>query len=236
VTSVLQFREEGYLPLALFNFLAQMSWTPKEGESIYSMEEMIEKFSLDKRSRGNPVFDKDKLDWLNGQVINKMSAEELVVYVKDELANFGLWRDDLEVERKVWFQKLLDLIKERRRTKKEFVYSMRPFLSDQFPFEVDGIEKYLMDERLPGLLAKLEEDFKGVTDFSAENIEKVLRIRAEKEGVKAAYLIHSLRMLVLGMKVSPGIFEVLELVGKEKTLQRMRHLGVVKNYLGNSRP
>jgi glutamyl/glutaminyl-tRNA synthetase len=130
----------------------------------------------------------------------------------------------------------LDLIKERRRTKKEFVYSLRPFLSDQFPFEVDGIEKYLMDERLPELLVKLEEDFKVVTAFSAENIEKVLRIRAEKEDVKAAYFIHALRMLVLGMKVSPGIFEVLELVGKEKTLQRMRHLGVVKNYLGNSRP
>jgi glutamyl-tRNA synthetase/nondiscriminating glutamyl-tRNA synthetase len=236
VTSVLQFRDEGYLPLALFNFLAQMSWAPKEGERIYSMEEMVEKFSLDKRSRGNPVFDKDKLDWLNGQVINQMSAEELVVYVKEELANFGLWKEDLEVERKVWFHRLLDLIKERRRTKKEFVYSLRPFLSDQFPFEIEGIEKYLMDEMLPELLGELEEDFKGVADFSAENIERVLRERAEKTGVNAAYFIHALRILVLGMKVSPGIFEVLELVGKEKTLQRMRHLGVVKNYLGSSKP
>jgi len=234
VTSILQFRDEGYLPLALFNFLAQMSWTPKEGERIYSMEEMVEKFSLDKRSRGNPVFDKDKLDWLNGQVINQMSAEALVVYVRDELAKFGLWKDDLEAERKVWFHKLLDLIKERRRTKKEFVYSLRPFLSDEFPFEVEGIEKYLMDERLPELLAELEDDFEDLADFSAENIEKVLRERAEKEGVKAAYFIHALRMLVLGMKVSPGIFEVLELVGREKTLQRMRHVGIVKNYVGSS--
>jgi glutamyl-tRNA synthetase/nondiscriminating glutamyl-tRNA synthetase len=234
VTSVLQFRDEGYLPLALFNFLAQMSWTPKEGERIYSMEEMVEKFSLEKRSRGNPVFDKDKLDWLNGQAINLMSAEELVGYVKDELVNFGLWRDDLDIERKEWFYKLLDLIKERRRTKKEFVYSLRPFLSDQFPFEVDGIEKYLMDERLPELLNELEEDFESVAHFSAENIERALRERAEKGGVKAAYFIHALRILVLGMKVSPGIFEVLELVGKEKTLQRMRHVGIIKNYLGNS--
>jgi glutamyl-tRNA synthetase len=233
VTSVLQFRDEGYLPLALFNFLAQMSWTPREGERIYSMEEMVEKFSLDKRSRGNPVFDKDKLDWLNGQVINRMSAEELGVYVRDELMKFSLWREDLEGERKVWFYKLLDLIKERRRTKKEFVYSLRPFLSDKFPFEVEGIEKYLMDEKLPELLGELEEDFEGLEDFSAENVEKVLRERAEKADVKAAYFIHALRMLVLGMKVSPGIFEVLELVGKEKTLQRMRHLGVVKNYVGS---
>lgn len=234
VTSVLQFRDEGYLPLALFNFLAQMSWTPKEGERVYSMEEIVEKFSLDKRSRGNPVFDKGKLDWLNGQVINRMSAEELVEYVREELVQFDLWRDDLEGTRKDWFHKLLDLIKERRRTKKEFVYSLRPFLSDRFPFEVEGIAKYLMDERLPELLGELEEDFKGLEDFSEENIEKVLRARAEKAGVKAAYFIHALRMLVLGMKVSPGIFEVLEMLGREKTLQRMRHLGVVKNYLGSS--
>ena len=73
-----------------------------------------------------------------------------------------------------------------------------------------------------------------MADFSAGNIEKVLRERAEKAGVKAAYFIHALRMLVLGMKVSPGIFEVLELIGREKTLQRMRHLGVVKNYLASS--
>jgi len=234
VTSVLQFKEEGYLPLALFNFLAQMSWAPKEGERIYTVEEMIAKFSLDKRSRGNPVFDKDKLDWLNGQVIKEMSAEALVAYLKDTLKKLKLWKDDLEVERKVWFHKLLDLYKDRRRTKKEFVYSLRPFLSDRFPFEVDGIEKYLMDERLPGLLADLGEDFRGMADFSAQNIEKVLRKRAEKAGVKAAYFIHALRMLVLGMKVSPGIFEVLELIGREKTRQRMRHLGVVKNYLTSS--
>jgi len=232
VTSILQFREEGYLPLALFNFLGQMSWTPKEGERIYSMEEMIEKFSLDKRSRGNPVFDKDKLDWLNGQVINRMSAEELAAYVRDELRRFGLWTEDLNVEREVWFHKLLNILKDRRRTKKEFVYSLRPFLSDDFPFEVAGIEKFLMDENLPELLPKLEEDFQKISDFSAANIEKALRARAEKEGVKAAYFIHALRMLVLGMMVSPGIFEVLELVGREKTLQRMRHLGVVKNYIG----
>lgn len=231
VTSVLQFKDEGYLPLALFNFLAQMSWAPKEGERIYGMEEMIAKFSLDKRSRGNPVFDKDKLDWLNGQVIKEMSAEALVAYLKDELEKVELWKDDLEVERKAWFHKLLHLYKDRRRTKKEFVYSLRPFLSDRFPFEVDGIEQYLMDERLPELLGELGEDFQGMTDFSAEDIEKVLRTRAEKAGVKAAYFIHALRMLVLGMKVSPGIFEVLELVGREKTLRRMRHLGVVKNYL-----
>jgi len=231
VTSVLQFSEQGYLSLALFNFLALMSWSPEEGERIYSREEMVEKFSLDKRSRGNPVFDMNKLDWLNGQVISQMSAEAISAYVKEELAALNLWRDELEVERKEWFYRLLDLYKDRRRNKKEFAYSLRPFLSDNFPFEVEGVEKHLMAEDLPELLPKLQDDFEKMADFRAENIEKVLRERAEKEGVKAAYFIHALRILILGMKVSPGIFDVLELMGKEKTIPRMRRLGVIKNYV-----
>ncbi len=231
VTSVLQFREQGYLSLALFNFLSLMSWSPEEGERIYSREELVAKFSLDKRSRGNPLFDMNKLDWLNGQVISQMSAAEISDYVKEELSALNLWRDELEEEKKAWFYRLLDLYKDRRRNKKEFTYSIRPFLSDDFPFEVEGVEKHLMDEDLPDLLPKLQDDFEKMPDFMMDNIEKVLRKRAEKEGVKAANFIHALRILVLGMKVSPGIFEVLELMGKDKTVQRMRRLEVVKNYV-----
>jgi glutamyl-tRNA synthetase/nondiscriminating glutamyl-tRNA synthetase len=231
VTSVLQFHEQGYLSLALFNFLALMSWSPGEEERIYSRDEMVAKFSLEKRSRGNPVFDMTKLDWLNGQVISRMSAAEISAYVKDELTALDLWSDDLEGEKKEWFHRLLDLYKDRRRNKKEFAYSLRPFLSDDYPFEVEGVEKHLMDEALPELLPKLQDDFERIADFTADNIEKALRTRADKEGVKAAYFIHALRVLALGMKVSPGLFDVLELIGKDKTTQRMLRLGVVKNYV-----
>ncbi|MBN1222972.1 MAG: glutamate--tRNA ligase [Candidatus Aminicenantes bacterium] len=231
VTSVLQFRDQGYLSLALFNFLALMSWSPGAGERVYEREEMIAGFSLDKKSRGNPVFDMDKLDWLNGQVINRMTAEKLASYVKDELQMLDLWQDDLEGSRKEWFFRLLDLLKDRRRTKKEFVYSLRPFLSDDFPFEVEGIQKYLVDERLTDLMPKLQDDFQNIHEFTADNIEEALRGRADKEGIKAAFFIHALRVLTLGMKVSPGIFDVLELLGKERTVRRILRLSVVKNYI-----
>jgi len=231
VTSVLQFREQGYLSLALFNFLALMSWNPAGGERIYGREEMIAGFSLDKKSRGSPVFDTDKLDWLNGQVINRMNSAEIAAHVKDELRKFDLWQDDLEGSRRDWFYRLLDLLKDRRRNRREFVYSLRPFLSDSFPFEVEGVEKHLMDERLTDLLPRLQEDFQNIQEFTAPDIEKALRNRAEKEGVKAALFIHALRVLTLGMKVSPGIFEILELLGKEKTVKRMMRLGMVRNYI-----
>ena len=221
VTSILQFREEGYFSLAMLNFLAQMSWSPGEEERIYSAEEMIQGFSLEKLSKGSPIFDRDKLEWLNGQLISWMSAEELSPYVTEELKKENLWQDNLAGGRAGWFLKLVDLLKERSRKIRDFALRAKPFLSEDYELDPAGIEKHLTDEKLESLLSVLKEDFLKMDDFSAENIEKVLRQRADKEGVKAAVFIHALRMLVVGTPVSPGIFDVLELVGKDKTIQRM---------------
>lgn len=232
VTSVLQFREEGYLSLAMLNFLAQMSWKPGEEERIYPVEEMVQAFSLDKLYKASPVFDLAKLEWLNGQLISQMSASELMPLIKRELIEHNLWRDELDQDRREWFGRLIDLLKPRNRTIKDFVDRGRPFLADSYPIESEGVQKHLMDLRLPALLDKLKQDFDDLKPFSAETIEAALRQRAENEGAKAALLIHALRMLVLGMKVSPGIFEVLELLGKEKTVERMGRI----NETRRSRP
>lgn len=219
-TSVIQYREDGFLPVALLNYLAQMSWSPGE-ERIYPIEEMIDKFYLDKRSRGNPVFDLSKLEWLNGQLISQSSTEDLFPLVRQQLIQARLWSDDLGGYRKIWFLKLIDLLKERSRKISDFNDRARPFLSDDFSYEQAAVEKYLQDEQLELILPKLANDFSALENFSQAEIERVLRERAEKEGVKAALLIHAIRVLALGMKVSPGIFKVLELVGKERTIKRM---------------
>ncbi len=219
-TSVLEFRDKGYLPLAVVNFLAQMSWSLGE-ERIYSLEEMKEKFDLETKSRGNPIFDLDKLEWLNGQLISQMKAGELLPYVAEELKKAGLWEDVLENKKKKWFLRVIDLLKPRNKRLSDFVPRARPFLSDDYPVEKEAKEKYLSDERLAGLLLKLVQDFSGCGDFSENKIEEMVRSRAEKEGVKAALFIHALRVIVLGMKVSPGLFEVLELIGKKRTLKRL---------------
>ena len=222
-TSVLEFRDQGYLPLAFCNFLAQMSWSPGE-ERIYTLEEMAAKFSLNKVSKGSPVFDLGKLDWLNGRLISTMSAEELAPLIRKEMEATGLWKESFAEERKPWFHKLVDLLKERSRTIRAFPKAARPFFADEIDYDPAGAAKHLMDQRLDALLPLLAEDFSAMDEFSAPEIERVLRQRAEKEVVEAALLIHALRMLVVGEPVSPGIFDVLEMVGKEKTLERMSRL------------
>ncbi len=228
VTSILQFREDGYFPLAMLNFLAQMSWSPGEEKKLYSREEMIKEFSLEKLSKGSPVFDPDKLDWLNGQLISQMSVDELAPYVFEELKKENIIQKEPGGNEKDWYSKLIDLLKERSRKIKDFPLRAKPFLSGDIDYDPAGIEKHLRDERLEELLPKLSEEFARMESFSAENIEKVLRLRAEKEGVKAALLIHALRMLVVGTPVSPGIFDVLALIGKEKTIERMGKFPEIK--------
>jgi glutamyl-tRNA synthetase len=228
VTSVLEFRDQGYLPLAFLNFLAQMSWSPGE-ERIYSTQELAEKFALKKVSKGSPVFDLNKLEWLNGRLISSMSAEELAPLIKQELRAAGLWQGGFEKEQKTWFEKLIDLLKERSRTIRAFPRAAKPFLADEIEYDRAGIEKYLMAEGLDDLLPLLAQDFLSMEEFTAVEIERVLRQRAEKAGVKAAVLIHALRMLVVGEPVSPGIFDVLELVGREKTIKRMNDLSKIRD-------
>ena len=108
-TSVLEFRDKGFLALAVVNFLAQMSWSPGR-ERIYSMDEMKEKFYLDRRSSGHPIFDLDKLEWLNGQLLSQMDEEELLPYVREELKRAGLWIDAFEKKQRKWFLRLIGLL------------------------------------------------------------------------------------------------------------------------------
>ena len=221
VTSIMQFREEGFLPLALVNYLVQMSWVPDE-EKIFTWEEIINSFSFKKRIRGNPIFDINKLEWLNGKLISMLPAEELAGLLEECFKRSGLWDPDLIQERREWFYKLLDLLKERNRTLKDFIPRTYPFLREDYPVDPVGKKKYLSEKQLPDLLNKLIEDFEKLSDFRAESIEKTVRERAEKEKVKAGVYIHSVRMLVLGMPVSPDIFQILELIGKEKTIERIK--------------
>jgi len=221
VTSVLQFQDLGYFPLSLLNFLALMSWNPGDGERIYPLKEMASKFKLEKVSKNSPEFDEAKLEWFNGQVISQMSEDLLFLHVKPELEKNGLWRDELGVEKKDWFFKLLNLLKDRSRTVDDFGRRGRPFLSDDFEYETKAVEKYLQDDRLMDLIPKLTGNLGHLKIFSAEHIETELRNFAEINNVKAALLIHACRVLVLGMAVSPSIFEVLELIGREKVVERM---------------
>ncbi len=232
-TSVLNFRDKGYLPLAFFNFMAQLSWSPGNEEKIYSIEEMVREFSLERISKGSPVFDLNKLEWLNSRLINELSLSELITYLRPWLEKEGLWSEELLTFRKEWFEKLVNLTRSRSRTLVDLSLMIAPFISDKFNYDPEAVRKHLLSGELDRVLPLLKEDFQKLENFSAREIEAALRERADREGIKAATLIHALRVLVLGRSVSPGIFEVLELMGRERTLARMEKLSAVRETIEN---
>ncbi|MGB9907258.1 MAG: glutamate--tRNA ligase [Candidatus Saccharicenans sp.] len=227
-TSVLNFRDKGYLPLAFFNFMAQLSWSPGPEEKIYTIEEMVREFSLDRISKGSPVFDLNKLEWLNSRLINEMPTAELLSHLRPWLERAGVWTEELMTTRKDWLEKVINLTRSRSRTLADLRAMVIPFLSDSFTYDREAVRKHLLNSELNRLLPLLANDFQRLENFSAQDIERVLRERAEREGIKAATLIHALRVLVLGRAVSPGLFEVLELIGREKTLARIEKLEEIR--------
>ncbi len=216
-TSVLAFKQKGITSLAMVNFLAQLSWSPGEDRDFYTMEELVERFSLEKVKKSNPVFDLDKLAWLNSRIISSMKPEDLWEEVLPFLEEKIRKRAE---ERKEWVFRVLNLIKERSRDLREVGEKLERYLVRDFQYKEDALKKHWKPGAKEGLRRLLEE-YRALEPFNAQTAESSLRNLAEEMGVKAASLIHPLRVALLGERVSPPIFDVVEVLGKDEVLLRI---------------
>lgn len=220
-TSVLYFRDAGYHPLAMFNFLARLSWSPGEEKDIYTIEEMIERFSLDAISHSNPIFDLNKLDWLNSRILSEFPASLLFNDFKENLKERGLWREDFQRE---WVEMVISLFKERAKSMNQLVDDSTPFFKYDFEYEKEAVEKYLSHENLYQYMEEFLDRLSELESFKKENVEEVCRSLAEELGIKASILIHATRVALTGKRVTPGVFEMMEVLGKESCLKRIKRL------------
>lgn len=219
--SVTEYRKAGFLPEALTNYLALLGWSPGDDREIMSREELVEAFSLERVSPRNPIFDLQKLEWMNGQYINRLEEEDLLRHVLLFLQKKGWFREDLEKEKREWLKRVLMLLKERAHKLTDFVDLGSYFFSPQIEYDPQAVRQYL---RVPGTKARmllLRDRLVGLEDFTADTIEAALRALAEELGVKAARLIHPLRVAATGRKVGPSLFHLLELLGQERVLERL---------------
>jgi len=230
--SVTEYRDKGYLPESMFNFLALLGWSPGDGREKLTREEMIAAFRLEDILKKGAVFDEQKLEWLNSQYINDLPAGTIVTLLRPELEASGLLRADLEEggARRGWFLKVIETLKARSKRLSDFVRDVRPFLSDDFEYRDDAVAKYLAGPGAPGpakvgeRMRALRAALEGIDPFTEEAAEKGLRAVAEARGDKASDYIHPLRVALVGTTVSPGIFAILVLVGKDRALRRIDRL------------
>ena len=220
--SVTEYRKMGYLPEALFNFLALLGWSPGDDREILSREEAISLFSFEGVSPKNAVFGHDKLDWMNGQYLSRVAAASLVGPVRGALQEAGLWRAELEADRRDWFVRLLDLLKTRSRTVAGLAEDARPFLTETFDYDPEAVQKHFKSQDLPAHLRALASAVEGVHPYDEPTVESAVRGLSAKLGIAAGKLIHPARVALTGKAVSPGIFEVMVMMGKAECASRLR--------------
>ncbi|MCD6521211.1 glutamate--tRNA ligase [Candidatus Calescamantes bacterium] len=217
-TDVLEYKKMGYLPEALLNYIALLGWSPDTDEEILSREELIRKFNLKGITKRNAVFNIDKLNWINSQYIKRLEFEEWKKIALKYLEEKGI---SIKSRTEEWWKKFLKIYQPRTRTLEELYKNSQFFFNSNYPYNVEAVEKVLSKSYVPSLLEDLKEEISEITPFTVENIENVLRESCSHKGLSGREFIHPLRVAVTGQMVSPPIFDVLFLLGKEECLRRI---------------
>jgi glutamyl-tRNA synthetase len=215
---IFDYKKEGFLPEGMINYLVLLGWSPKTEEEIFSLGELEERFKIDSISPTPAIFDHDKLEWLNGEWLRKLGAEEVAVRLENYLKENGF-----EVKDSNYLAKVIQAMGNRVNKLKDFIEIGRYFFTDDFTYEEKGLEKHIY----PGVeirIKKLISKFDKLERFDEKNMEDALRELSEELGCKAGELIHPVRLGVSGMTFGPGLFELLGVLGKEKVIERLKKL------------
>jgi len=219
-TSVTEYRDEGFLPEAMINFLALLGWAYDGEREIFTLEELTQVFSLDRISKNPAIFNHEKLEWMNGEYFRALPLEKRAELVAEHLRATGqlpeALRDRAQLERAV------QAVGERMRRPVDFLtYASFAFVERVNPDPVawaDLVAKAGAGERLRRLADRLE----GVEPFQHDAVEQAVRGLASELGVKAGDVIMPARIALTGKKVTPGIFDVILLLGRERSVARLR--------------
>ncbi len=213
-TSVIDYKDMGYLPEAMVNYIARLGWGFKDQE-IFSRQELIEKFSIEKAQKTSAVFDVNKLNWLNSHYIKGLSAESLNSHVMPFIEKAYPGTD------RAYAGKVIKCLHDRLKTFVEIVPLSEYFFKDDFTIDPDAKVKYLDKPGAKEIVSKLREKLSKVNTFNKESLEPVFKGLSEELKVKLGEIIHPTRVLLTGRAESPGIYDVLEVLGKERVISRL---------------
>jgi glutamyl-tRNA synthetase len=233
VVTVQFYKENGFLPWALVNFLALLGWSPGDDREFFSREELIEAFSLEGLNKANSIFNyqKDhpkfitdpKALSINAHYLQTIPLEELAPLVKKVLQNANLWDDAYENGRKEWFLSTIDLIRSRFHVLTDFAGAGRAYFSDEYEMDPKPVKKNLTKhEKIGEWLGLLAERYENLPDFNKEDVERVTRELAGELDIKPGILINGTRTVVTGQAAGAGIFDVLMAIGRDRVIARLK--------------
>ncbi|MDO4178793.1 MAG: glutamate--tRNA ligase [Phascolarctobacterium sp.] len=220
-TSVEEFRSQGFTAEAIVNYLALLGWGPGDEREIFSLEETVKLFELEQMSKKAAIYDTKKLTWMNGQYLSSLPLEKILPEVKTFFIKAGLCDEAWLDANSEYFAKLVDTVRVRVKTLAEIVDASTYFFKDIDSYDEKGVAKHFKPEAvelLRNCIAALEAD----EEFSLASTEAIYNKISETQNIALGKVIHPTRLALTGRTVSPGMFDVMILLGKERTLERLK--------------
>lgn len=212
-----EFREQGYLPETLFNFLLLLGWAPGDDREVMTRDEMIEAFSLERCKSSPSRFDMKKLRWMNGEYIAKQPKEQFKAELVARLKAAGLPEQSLNGD----LDAVIVPVQPRTKVYTELPANCIYFFTEEYPFDEAAVAKRLKQPGVRELLEEMAARFEALEDFTEESTEAIVRQKSEELGGMGP-VVHPIRVAVSGITEGPGLFELLVLVGKERVVARLR--------------
>ncbi|MBU1420428.1 MAG: glutamate--tRNA ligase [Proteobacteria bacterium] len=236
IVSVQFYRDHGFIPWALSNFLVLLGWSSGDDTEFFSREELIQAFTLERINKSNSIFNYRKDDAkfftdpkaiaINEHYLRTMPVEEIAEMTQPFLKAEGLWDEAYADEKKEWFLHTIDLIRDRFHTLTDFGSLGRAYFADDFQVEEKPLKKNILKyEELKEWLPMLADRYEALAEFNLEEAERVARELAEEKGVKPGVIINGMRTAVTGQLAGPSMFDILITIGRERVVRRLRDVG-----------
>jgi len=219
--AVFEYKNAGFLPEALSNYLLLLGWSFGDGREIISLDEAVKLFDIKDINAVQSIFDMDKLKWLNGEYIRSKPSEKLLELIKGKLIKENYISPDIDNK---YLLKIIELYKIRFKTFDEFIYLTECFFKDDYKID-EKAKKYLEDKKSRDTLIDLGKRLGGLKEFKEKFIEEVFRNLSDELKLKASVVIHPARAAVSGLTAGAGLFEMMEVLGKDKVIGRLENIG-----------
>jgi nondiscriminating glutamyl-tRNA synthetase len=218
-----QYEELGYIPEALFNFIALLGWSPEGEEEIFTKEEFINIFDPNRLSKSPALFDKQKLAWMNNQYMKQIELDRVVEFALPHLIKSGCVKETRTEEENAWVHELIALNQERMSYGAEIVELSELFFNEEVRVDEEAKE-ILAEEQVPEVLSAFLTEIENLEPFSAEEIKKAVKAVQKSTGHKGKKLFMPLRVATTGQMHGPDLMKTIELLGKEKVKTRVLNI------------
>jgi glutamyl-tRNA synthetase len=220
-TSVEEFRADGFLPEALINYMTLLGWSPGGDKEIFSIDETVSTFKLQKVNKTAAIYDTAKLTWMNSHYIKEFDLDKLAQMAFPFFVAKGLINEELSDVETVYYKAVVDAVRERAKTLVELPEAAAYFFVDLFEYDEKGLKKVFVKEGTAELLRSAAGEMRLLDIFNRETTEKSYNSLSEALGIPLGQLIQPTRLAITGRMGGPGLFEIMELLGRDKTAARL---------------